>query len=127
MIRAGIVGAAGYTGGELLRLLIHHPEVEVSFAHSRSQVGLPIHNVHTDLLGDSELSFTDQIHFDIDLLFLCMGHGASSEFMKENQVPDTVKIIDLSHDFRMPVSWRTLVVLRLPSNWHCCLWPITEC
>ena len=101
MIRTGIVGAAGYTGGELLRLLIHHPEVEVSFAHSRSQAALPIYHVHTDLLGDSELCFTDQLHFDIDLLFLCMGHGASSEFMKENQVPAAVKIIDLSQDFRM--------------------------
>src|SRR5688572_647448 len=80
LIRAGIIGGAGYTGGELIRLLIHHPYTAVSFIHSRSNAGKPVHSVHQDLLGDTELVFTDEITGDIDVLFLCLGHGESKKF-----------------------------------------------
>ncbi len=100
-IRAGIVGGAGYTAGELVRLLIFHPEVELAFVHSKSNAGKPLHAVHTDLLGDVHLSFTDQLNYDIDVLFLCVGHGEAKVFWQENQVPDAVKVIDLSQDFRL--------------------------
>ena len=100
-IKTGIIGAAGYTAGELFRILINHPEVEIVFAHSNSNAGNPVHEVHTDLIGDTDLIFTDQLEFDkVDVIFLCMGHGVSKTFLEENKVPDSVKIIDLSTDFR---------------------------
>lgn len=101
MIKAGIVGAAGYTGGELLRLLVHHPEVEVAFAQSRSQAGKPVFHSHPDLLGETDLVFSEQPGFEVDVLFLCMGHGASTQFFQDYDVPDSLKVIDLSHDFRL--------------------------
>src|SRR4030095_16622965 len=100
-IRVGIVGGAGYTGGELIRLLIHHPYVSVSFINSRSNAGKPIHTVHQDLLGESKLKFTNELSNDIDVLFLCVGHGEAKEFLKENKMKEKVKIIDLSQDFRL--------------------------
>ncbi|WPP50537.1 N-acetyl-gamma-glutamyl-phosphate reductase [Catalinimonas niigatensis] len=100
-IRAGVVGGAGYTAGELLRLLIHHPQVELAFVHSKSNAGNPIHEVHTDLLGDINLNFTDELSYAIDVLFLCVGHGEAKVFWNENKVPDQVKVIDLSQDFRL--------------------------
>lgn len=100
-IRAGINGAAGYTGGELLRLLLHHPAVDLVFAQSSSHSGRPIHDVHSDLLGDTDLCFSNQAEQDIDVLFLCNGHGAARAFL-ENQPPAaSVKVIDLSQDFRL--------------------------
>jgi N-acetyl-gamma-glutamyl-phosphate reductase len=100
-IRAGISGAAGYTGGELLRLLLHHPAVDLVFAQSNSHAGRPIHDIHTDLLGDSDLCFSNQAEQDIDVLFLCNGHGAARAFL-ENQPPAySTKVIDLSQDFRL--------------------------
>lgn len=104
MIRAGIIGGAGYTGGELIRLLINHPEAELTFVQSRSQAGKPLTAVHHDLLGETSLKFTSEVNYDIEVLFLCMGHGASTEFFEQNEVPESVKIIDLSHDFRMDES-----------------------
>lgn len=101
MIKTGIIGGAGYTGGELIRLLLNHPEVEISFVQSRSQVDKPIHSAHPDLLGETDLKFSGEVNFDIDVLFLCMGHGASSAFFDQNQVPSSVKVIDLSQDFRL--------------------------
>jgi N-acetyl-gamma-glutamyl-phosphate reductase len=101
MIRAGIVGAAGYTGGELIRILLHHHDVEIVSALSNSQAGKRISTVHQDLIGETELLFTDGLHELIDVLFLCMAHGAAREFLAANPVPDDVKIIDLSHDFRL--------------------------
>lgn len=101
MIKAGIVGGAGYTGGELVRLLIHHPEVEIAFVQSRSQAGQELSNHHPDLLGETELKFVQEVHHDIDVLFLCMGHGASSEFFEQHKIPDSIKVIDLSQDFRL--------------------------
>lgn len=105
-INIGIIGAAGYTGGELLRILINHPQVEIAFAHSKSQSGKPVYATHTDLLGDTELTFSgDDIQTllhqaDLQAIFLCSGHGESQKFMDAHQVPASVKVIDLSTDFR---------------------------
>ena len=102
-IKVGIVGGAGYTGGELLRILIFHPEVEIKFIHSKSNTGNFISDVHTDLLGDTNLKFSGHLSDDIDVLFLCVGHGDSKKFFEENPVylkQDKIKIIDLSQDFR---------------------------
>src|SRR6187399_1260605 len=103
-IKVGIIGGAGYTGGELIRLLIHHPGVSVSFIHSRSNAGKPVHSVHQDLLGDTELKFSGELNDDIDVLFLCLGHGESKKFLAENKIADKVKIIDLANDFRLSQS-----------------------
>ncbi|MCY1720503.1 N-acetyl-gamma-glutamyl-phosphate reductase [Prolixibacteraceae bacterium Z1-6] len=102
MIKVGIIGGAGYTAGELLRILLNHPEAEIGFVQSTSNAGNPISDVHIDLLGESDLNFTDQMPFDeVDVIFLCMGHGKSIEFMEKNSFPKYLKIIDLSHDFRL--------------------------
>jgi len=103
-IKVGIIGGAGYTGGELIRLLIHHPGVSVSFIHSRSNAGKPVHSVHQDLLGDTELKFSGELNDDIDVLFLCLGHGESKKFLGENKIADQVKVIDLANDFRLSPS-----------------------
>ncbi len=100
-IKVGIIGGAGYTGGELIRLLVHHPDVAVSFVHSRSNAGKPVHSVHPDLIGDTELLFTDKLSDDIDVLFLCLGHGESKKFLTENKIADKIKVIDLANDFRL--------------------------
>jgi N-acetyl-gamma-glutamyl-phosphate reductase len=100
-IRAGIIGGAGYTGGELIRLLIHHPYVSVSFINSRSNAGKPVYSVHQDLLGDTKLNFTNELNNDVDVLFLCVGHGEAKKFFEENKVDEKVKVIDLSQDFRL--------------------------
>lgn len=100
-IKAGIIGAAGYTGGELIRLLVRHPQVDISFVHSRSQAGETVAHTHQDLLGDTDLKFTDSFSNTIDVLFLCLGHGESKKFLQENKVATTVKIIDLANDFRL--------------------------
>lgn len=100
-IKAGIAGAAGYTGGELLRLLLLHPNVQIQFAHSKSNAGKPIHYVHADLLGETNLLFASQISNDIDVLFLCLGHSDAKKFLAENSIPATIRIIDLSQDFRL--------------------------
>jgi N-acetyl-gamma-glutamyl-phosphate reductase len=103
-IKVGIIGGAGYTGGELIRLLIHHPDTSVSFIHSRSNAGKPVHSVHQDLLGDTDLKFSGEISDDIDVLFLCLGHGESKKFLAENKINDKVKVIDLANDFRLSQS-----------------------
>ncbi|MEY2793431.1 MAG: N-acetyl-gamma-glutamyl-phosphate reductase, partial [Bacteroidota bacterium] len=90
---------AGYTGGELLRILIHHPMVEIAFIHSNSQAGKPVYATHTDLLGSCDILFTDKLS-KVDVLFLCSGHGESSKFLSGNPIDSTTKIIDLSTDFR---------------------------
>lgn len=103
--KIGIIGGAGYTGGELIRLLIHHPDVAVSFIHSRSNAGKPVYAVHQDLIGDTDLQFTDDLaplgDGGIDVLFLCLGHGESKKFLAENTIADKIKIIDLANDFRL--------------------------
>lgn len=99
MTKIGIIGGAGYTGGELLRILINHPMVEISFVHSNSQAGKPIYSIHTDLIGSTNQVFTDQLA-KVDILFLCSGHGESSKFLAEHSIDSSTKIIDLSTDFR---------------------------
>lgn len=101
VIRAGIMGGAGYTGGELIRLLIHHPHVSISFIHSKSNAGNPVHQVHQDLIGSTTLIFSDAIDTEIDVLFLCFGHGESKKFLHETAIPENIKIIDLANDFRI--------------------------
>lgn len=100
MIRVGIAGAAGYTAGELIRLLVNHPHVELKYAQSGSHNGEPIHSVHSDMIY-LDMTFQDIDFESIDLLFICMGHGNSAKFLAENPVPERVKIIDLSNDFRL--------------------------
>jgi N-acetyl-gamma-glutamyl-phosphate reductase len=102
MIKVGILGAAGYTGGELIRILINHPEAEIVFANSESNAGNMVADVHEGLLGDTDLKFTDEMPFDkVDVVFFCFGHGKSEEFLKEHSIPAHVKIIDLAQDFRI--------------------------
>jgi N-acetyl-gamma-glutamyl-phosphate reductase len=100
-IKAGIIGGAGYTGGELMRLLIHHPYVQVSFIHSRSHTGQPVISVHSDLVGDTDLLFTNELNKDINVLFLCVGHGEARQFFEEFEIAQTIRVIDLSNDFRL--------------------------
>ena len=102
MIKVGILGAAGYTGGELIRLLINHPEAEIVFANSESNAGNYVYDVHEGLLGDTNLKFTDEMPFDkVDVVFFCFGHGKSEQFLKEHTIPENVKIVDLAQDFRI--------------------------
>ena len=100
-IKIGIVGGAGYTGGELLRILVNHPNAEIVFVHSNSNAGNPIYKVHTDLIGSTDLVFSGELRSDIDVLFLCVGHGDAIKFLKENPIDTDIKIIDLSQDFRI--------------------------
>ena len=102
MIKIGIIGGAGYTGGELIRILLHHPKVDIAFIHSQSNAENLVSDVHVDLLGDTDLKFTDQLNFsEIEALFLCTGHGRAKSFIEGNAIPEAVKIIDLSRDYRL--------------------------
>ena len=100
MIRATVIGGAGYTGGEMIRILLNHPDCELKSVHSRSQTGKSVFDVHSDLYGETDLTFTDIFDFDTDVIFLCMGHDESAKFINDNNVPKKVKIVDLSQDFR---------------------------
>ncbi|MBR6685896.1 MAG: N-acetyl-gamma-glutamyl-phosphate reductase [Paludibacteraceae bacterium] len=101
MIKVGIVGGAGYTAGELLRILLNHPEVEITFVNSTSNAGNKLYDVHEGLYGETEMVFTNLFPFDeIDALFICSGHGESTKFLAEHNIPENVKIIDLAQDFR---------------------------
>ena len=102
VIKVGLLGAAGYTGGELIRLLLNHPGAEIVFANSESNAGNPVADVHEGLLGESDLRFTAEMPFDaVDVLFFCFGHGKSEQFLREHNIPDHVRIIDLAQDFRV--------------------------
>jgi N-acetyl-gamma-glutamyl-phosphate reductase len=101
MIKTGIVGGAGYTGGELLRILLRHPQCEISFILSRSQKGRLVSDIHPDLIGETDLSFSSEINEKTDIVFLCMGHNESKKFLNEIKIPNHIKIIDLSQDFRL--------------------------
>jgi N-acetyl-gamma-glutamyl-phosphate reductase len=101
-VRAGIIGGAGYTGGEMIRLLINHPGVEIKFIHSKSNAGKPVASIHEDLAGDTELAFDAEWHSEVDVVFLCVGHGEAKKFMEEHGGSfDGVLVIDLSQDFRL--------------------------
>jgi N-acetyl-gamma-glutamyl-phosphate reductase len=114
LIRAGIIGAAGYTGGELLRILLRHPAVSIAYAQSSSNAGNPLWKAHNDLLGETDRTFSAEWHQDIDVLFLCMGHGQAKKWLNDNTIGPDIRIIDLSNDFRLhkdvgAVSGRTFV------------------
>lgn len=102
MIKIGILGGAGYTAGELIRLLLNHPEAELEFVNSESNAGNKLTDVHEGLYGDTDMVFTSDMPFDkVDVVFFCFGHGKSEAFLKEHQIPAHVKIIDLAQDFRL--------------------------
>jgi len=100
-IRIGITGGAGYTGGELIRILLNHPQAELIFVQSKSHAGQSLSAVHQDLAGDTDIQFFEHLIPDIDLLFLCVGHGEARKFLQENPIGPEVRIIDLSQDFRI--------------------------
>jgi N-acetyl-gamma-glutamyl-phosphate reductase len=104
-IRIGIIGGAGYTAGELIRILLNHPNAEIGFVHSKSNAGNFVYKVHQDLVGETDLKFTDDnsplVDGGVDVLFLCLGHGESAKFLAENNISDSIKIIDLANDFRL--------------------------
>ena len=102
MIKIGILGAAGYTGGELIRVLLNHPEAQIVFANSESNAGNLVADVHEGLYGDTDMRFTNEMPFDdVDVVFFCFGHGKSELFLREHSIPAKVKIIDLAQDFRL--------------------------
>ncbi len=100
-IKAGIIGGAGYTGGETVRLLLAHPVVELTFVQSRSQAGKPLTSVHHDLVGETDLNFSEGFNQPVDALFLCLSHGESKKLVSENNFPSSTRIIDLGNDFRL--------------------------
>lgn len=101
MVRVGIIGGAGYTGGEAIRILLNHPQAELVFVHSNSNAGNPLSDVHTDLLGDTQMRFSGELRTDVDAVLLCVGHGDARKFLEANPLPEHVRIIDLSQDFRL--------------------------
>ena len=104
-IRVGIIGGAGYTGGELIRILVHHPYAAIKFVHSNSQAGKLISNIHADLAGETDMCFTTELSLnEIDVLFLCVAHGDAKKFLVQHNIPEQVKIIDLSNDHRATAS-----------------------
>ncbi len=105
MIKAGIIGGGGYTAGELLRILIRHPEVEIAGVQSASQAGKLVSDTHDDLLGETNLRFSAELPKSVDVLFLCMGHGQSPQFLQDNPIPENVAVIDLGNDFRLDENW----------------------
>ena len=110
MINVGIIGGAGYTAGELIRILLNHPQATIAFIQSNSNAGNLVSDVHTDLLGDTDLKFVGEPDFTlVDVVFFCMGHGKSKEFIQKNTLPENLKIIDLSHDFRLKKEGNTFV------------------
>src|SRR5690606_5558347 len=101
MIKAGIIGGAGYTAGELIRILLNHPSAEISFVMSNSHAGQPVYAVHKDLLGETELRFVKEPNIEVDVVYLCHRHGKSKTFLKEQQFSEGTRVVYLSHDFRI--------------------------
>jgi len=101
MIKAGIIGGSGYTGGELIRILLNHPEVAIDFVYSTTRAGKPVTSAHPDLLGSTDLEFSGTVNLNTNVVFLCLGHGNSTQFLKEHSFSGDTKIIDLSNDFRL--------------------------
>lgn len=100
-INIGIVGGAGYTAGELLRILLRHPHANIAFIHSESQAGKPVHSIHADLLGETSLVFGTEVDESVDVIFVCAGHGKTKPFLEAHSFPKSLKVIDLSRDFRL--------------------------
>ena len=100
-IQTGIIGGAGYTGGELIRLLLNHPHTNIAFVNSKSNAGKYLHEAHKDLIGETNLKFSSELDNNIDVLFLCVGHGEAKKFLEANEIDEKIKIIDLSQDFRL--------------------------
>lgn len=100
-IKAGIIGGSGYTGGELIRILLHHPQAEIAFVHSTTRAGQKVSNAHPDLLGTTDIVFSDSVLPEVDVVFLCLGHGNSRTFLQEHKFSENTSIIDLSNDFRL--------------------------
>lgn len=100
-IKVGIIGGAGYTGGELIRVLLNHPQAEIVFVHSKSNADNYLYQVHKDLYGDTDMKFTSSLDNKVEVLFLCVGHGDAKKFLKGNEIDAKIKIIDLSQDFRL--------------------------
>ena len=103
MIKVGIIGGSGYTAGELLRLLVHHPKTTLDFVFSTTNAGKFLYEAHADLIGDTDLKFTDAVNSEVDVLFLCLGHGRSRNFLSEHTFSEQTKVIDLGNDFRLTV------------------------
>ena len=101
MINVGIIGGSGYTAGELIRILMYHPKVNIDFVYSTTNAGKPLSVAHHDLMGDIEMNFTDVINPEVNVGFLCLGHGKSISFLQENKFSSHTKIIDLGNDFRL--------------------------
>ena len=101
MIKTGIIGGSGYTGGELIRILLHHPQTTIDFVFSTTRAGKKISSAHPDLLGETEMEFTGEVNPNVDVVFLCLGHGNSIKFLNENIFSANTRIIDLSNDFRL--------------------------
>ena len=101
MKKVGIIGGSGYTGGELIRLVLQHPALSLDFVYSTTRVGMPLTSAHPDLLGQTNQSFTGGVNPDIEVLFLCLGHGKSRGFLEANSFSDETLIIDLGNDFRL--------------------------
>ncbi len=101
MIKVGLIGGSGYTAGELIRILMFHPNATLDFVYSTTNAGKPLSIAHHDLMGDIEMNFTDQVNPNVDVVFLCLGHGKSNAFLEQNQFSNDTKIIDLGNDFRL--------------------------
>ena len=101
MIKVGIIGGSGYTAGELIRILMFHPNTIIDFVYSTTNAGKPLSIAHHDLMGDIEMNFTDQVNPNVNVVFLCLGHGKSKAFLEQNQFSNDTKIIDLGNDFRL--------------------------
>ncbi len=114
MIKAGIIGGAGYTGGEAIRILLRHPSCELSFVTSRSQVGKKLSEIHSDLIGETDTTFSDNYGEEVDVIFLCLGHGESKLFLEKNKINSKIKIIDLSQDYRLTKAEKSGFVYGLP-------------
>ena len=101
MKKVGIIGGSGYTGGELIRLVLAHPELDLDFVYSSTKSDIPLTNIHQDLLGNTNLKFTKIVNLNVDILYLCLGHGNSISFLKENSFSENTLIVDLGNDFRL--------------------------
>ena len=101
MTSVGIIGGSGYTGGELIRILLNHPQVKIDFVFSTTQIGKAISDLHPDVLGMTDLQFSGEVNLEVDVVFLCLGHGFSTAFLSKYPFADATKIIDLSSDFRL--------------------------